>query len=236
MLAPPHTCAVAVGQSRYLSDSVSPDKMEARSSIMNPGFIRIIPSLHGTHFLWATRKTVWPPDPSLPGNVALLAGLHTPYCFSLWTLVSTALISWASLSFHLHPPTQQPDTVYKTESKWGFEESFQKETISELHVPVSEFPYHPEFRHLTLDFKSDTVFTRSSPTRLDSRTKLDRDAMSEHSDLVGAQEIDSTILNWGWLIPLLLHFLMIRFGGSFLGQPFQLVQGLWRKNWDHSSS
>lgn len=62
-------------------------------------------------------------------------------------------------------------------------------------MPVSEFPYHPEFRHLTLDFKSDTVFTRSSPTRLDSRTKLDRDAMSEHSDLVGAQEIDSTILN-----------------------------------------
>ena len=62
-------------------------------------------------------------------------------------------------------------------------------------MPVSELPYHPENRHLTLDFKSDTVFTRSSHTRLDSRTKPDGDAMSEHSDLIGAQETDSTILN-----------------------------------------
>ena len=36
-----------------------------------------MPSLHGTHFLWATRKTVWPPDPSLPGNVPyLLVSTH----------------------------------------------------------------------------------------------------------------------------------------------------------------
>ena len=84
---------------------------------------------------------------------------------------------------------------YFFSSAWGFEESFQEEATSELHVPVSESPYHPGNRHLTLDFESDTVFTRSSPTRLDSRTKPDGDAMSEHSDLLGAQEIDSTILN-----------------------------------------
>lgn len=126
----------------------------------------------------------------------------------LYLLVSTHLIvspsellfpplssPGASLSFHLHPPTGRPDAVYETECKWGFEESFQEETTSELHVPVSESPYHPGNRHLTLDFESDTVFTRSSPTRLDSRTKPDGDAMSEHSDLLGAQEIDSTILN-----------------------------------------
>ena len=103
------------------------------------GFIRIIPSLRGTHFPWATRKlTAWPPDSSWPGNVTYLL-VSTHLIASPFELLLPLLSSlWASLSFHLQPPTHWPDTAYMPESIWGFKESFQEETVSELNVPVSD--------------------------------------------------------------------------------------------------
>ena len=235
MLAPPHICPVAVGNlttflTQFLLIKWRHDQV----------FYRIHKDY--TKFTWDSFPLGYKKAHCLASRLLLAwecyvpAGLHTPYCFSLWTLASTALIA---LGISFFPPPAPNTLARHSLYAWvhlGIQGKLPGGNSIWIECACVWLPYHPVNRHLTLDFKSDTVFTRSPPTRLDSRTKQHGDAMSEHSDLVGAQEIDSTILNWGWLIPLLLYFLMIRFGVFFSGQPFQIVQSLGWKNWGHSSS